>query len=131
MLFQKTRALLFLVFIVALFPGLLTAQTATDKGLSPLQVAQIQQVRDVAISPSGAKVAYTVSKQADPREENEPAKDHLFLLDLSSGNTVPFIKTMDVNDINDRSEEHTSELQSRFDLVCRLLLEKKKNTESK
>src|SRR5438067_9932373 len=27
-----------------------------------------------------------------------------------------------------RSEEHTSELQSRFDLVCRLLLEKKKNT---
>src|SRR5699024_5740441 len=27
----------------------------------------------------------------------------------------------------DRSEEHTSELQSRFDLVCRLLLEKKNN----
>src|SRR5699024_11484770 len=27
---------------------------------------------------------------------------------------------------NLRSEEHTSELQSRFDLVCRLLLEKKK-----
>src|SRR5690349_23579879 len=29
--------------------------------------------------------------------------------------------------IVDRSEEHTSELQSRRDLVCRLLLEKKKN----
>src|SRR2546421_7582767 len=27
----------------------------------------------------------------------------------------------------DRSEEHTSELQSRSDLVCRLLLEKKKS----
>src|SRR5437667_7633713 len=27
-----------------------------------------------------------------------------------------------------RSEEHTSELQSHHDLVCRLLLEKKKNT---
>src|SRR5699024_5927139 len=27
-----------------------------------------------------------------------------------------------------RSEEHTSELQSRFDLVCRLLLEKKNNS---
>src|SRR5438067_4488610 len=26
-----------------------------------------------------------------------------------------------------RSEEHTSELQSRFDLVCRLLLDKKNN----
>src|SRR5699024_11332448 len=29
-----------------------------------------------------------------------------------------------------RSEEHTSELQSRFDLVCRLLLEKKKQCHS-
>src|SRR2546428_2752216 len=29
----------------------------------------------------------------------------------------------------DRSEEHTSELQSRSDLVCRLLLEKKKQDE--
>src|SRR5207249_8502505 len=29
-----------------------------------------------------------------------------------------------------RSEEHTSELQSRFDLVCRLLLEKKKHLPS-
>src|SRR2546429_3122587 len=29
-----------------------------------------------------------------------------------------------------RSEEHTSELQSRLHLVCRLLLEKKNNTQS-
>src|SRR2546429_6894365 len=29
-----------------------------------------------------------------------------------------------------RSEEHTSELQSRLHLVCRLLLEKKKKTQS-
>src|SRR5438105_15231869 len=29
-------------------------------------------------------------------------------------------------DVHQRSEEHTSELQSRVDLVCRLLLEKKK-----
>src|SRR5699024_12155137 len=30
------------------------------------------------------------------------------------------------DEVRIRSEEHTSELQSRFDLVCRLLLEKKK-----
>src|SRR5438477_3903353 len=29
-------------------------------------------------------------------------------------------------DVEDRSEEHTSELQSHVNLVCRLLLEKKK-----
>src|SRR5437868_8777861 len=33
--------------------------------------------------------------------------------------------------LKDRSEEHTSELQSRFDLVCRLLLEKKKKKKKK
>src|SRR5699024_11516162 len=32
-------------------------------------------------------------------------------------NSIKYVQT--------RSEEHTSELQSRFDLVCRLLLEKK------
>src|SRR5688572_31837843 len=32
----------------------------------------------------------------------------------------------DVAAVDDRSEEHTSELQSQSNLVCRLLLEKKK-----
>src|SRR5439155_25691480 len=34
-------------------------------------------------------------------------------------------------DLSDRSEEHTSELQSRGHLVCRLLLEKKKKNTQK
>src|SRR5687768_18286723 len=34
-------------------------------------------------------------------------------------------------DVRLRSEEHTSELQSRLHLVCRLLLEKKKNKKKK
>src|SRR3712207_7890948 len=34
-------------------------------------------------------------------------------------------------DVDHRSEEHTSELQSRQYLVCRLLLEKKKNKKTK
>src|SRR5260221_12550033 len=33
--------------------------------------------------------------------------------------------------VQDRSEEHTSELQSHSDLVCRLLLEKKKKKQRK
>src|SRR5437868_13111622 len=35
-------------------------------------------------------------------------------------------QTVSLMTSTNRSEEHTSELQSRFDLVCRLLLEKKK-----
>src|SRR5699024_11660561 len=36
------------------------------------------------------------------------------------------IRNIKVSEESLRSEEHTSELQSRFDLVCRLLLAKKK-----
>src|SRR5438105_9139073 len=43
--------------------------------------------------------------------------------DRHIGNVRPVLGT--------RSEEHTSELQSRVDLVCRLLLEKKKKKKKK
>src|SRR5699024_10488145 len=47
--------------------------------------------------------------------------EHLMKLGVDS------LKITRINQQNfKRSEEHTSELQSRFDLVCRLLLEKKK-----
>src|SRR5690606_42130473 len=46
----------------------------------------------------------------------------LSIIAMVSGHTVTLLDTR----MKDRSEEHTSELQSRENLVCRLLLEKKK-----
>src|SRR5699024_11697689 len=43
----------------------------------------------------------------------------------SNFDAMPTIRTREGIQMTKRSEEHTSELQSRFDLVCRLLLEKK------
>src|SRR5689334_24451479 len=37
------------------------------------------------------------------------------------------MKILDRQDCINRSEEHTSELQSQFHLVCRLMIEKKNN----
>src|SRR2546421_4877914 len=50
---------------------------------------------------------------------------HLFiaLTKLDGGCTQDALRALS---FSSRSEEHTSELQSRSDLVCRLLLEKKK-----
>src|SRR5438094_4077116 len=51
----------------------------------------------------------------------------------STGELVPLLTLADAidvglgDDFNGRSEEHTSELQSPYDLVCRLLLEKNKH----
>src|SRR2546421_1104978 len=43
--------------------------------------------------------------------------------------TVTVVRWLGRYGVRWRSEEHTSELQSRSDLVCRLLLEKKKKKE--
>src|SRR5699024_11989789 len=59
-----------------------------------------------------------VSEQVDVvHPTGQPMLDHLVHLatDDETGDVIA----------DPRSEEHTSELQSRFDLVCRLLLEKK------
>src|SRR6266516_7480863 len=47
-----------------------------------------------------------------------PYREHTFQIDFDFIDHVLWVRT--------RSEEHTSELQSPYDLVCRLLLEKKK-----
>src|SRR5690349_22412551 len=58
-----------------------------------------------------------------PRNENEIVK----ILKFASKKNIPITP----RGAGTRSEEHTSELQSRRDLVCRLLLEKKKKKKRK
>src|SRR5438067_8960034 len=64
------------------------------------------------------------------RPECRIVEDGEILLDRTAGRirwqTRGTIDAIAVAGVDGRSEEHTSELQSRFDLVCRLLLEKKK-----
>src|SRR5690606_42140688 len=56
------------------------------------------------------------------------ASDYDTSVNFNQYNSYAFFKPgIDKAEISDRSEEHTSELQSRENLVCRLLLEKKKN----
>src|SRR5690554_7202789 len=51
---------------------------------------------------------------------------HWHFLNLVVFRGVDSVRSYAVNSTDSRSEEHTSELQSRPHLVCRLLLEKKK-----
>src|SRR2546422_4039102 len=48
-------------------------------------------------------------------------------VDKVRGMDISIVTTARTDEDAKRSEEHTSELQSRLHLVCRLLLEKKKN----
>src|SRR3989449_5533485 len=92
------------------------------------------------------------SVSAYPRLLDENAGEHVALINTILINVTGFFRDSEawkglaedvvprlVKDAADsrslriwsRSEEHTSELQSRLHLVCRLLLEKKKNTTTK
>src|SRR5476651_2902383 len=67
---------------------------------------------------------------------NDTATTEIYTLSLHDALPISIAKRVPSGDqtgrsgrpLSGRSEEHTSELQSRQYLVCRLLLEKKKNT---
>src|SRR5699024_11782360 len=74
----------------------------------------------------------TAEKLADLRlkieEAQDPGSERAKAKRDAAGLTPPRVRIDELLDAGSfRSEEHTSELQSRFDLVCRLLLEKKKS----
>src|SRR2546427_6787917 len=77
--------------------------------------------------PRSTLFPYTTLFRSRPRAENRErlstnfSAANSFALWLHRGISATFFRT------KLRSEEHTSELQSQSNLVCRLLLEKKKN----
>src|SRR5699024_6236494 len=58
---------------------------------------------------------------------------YVYVYNVQPGIEIDYVtgESREAEDTQTRSEEHTSELQSRFEIVCRLLLEKKKNRNKK
>src|SRR3712207_7399426 len=77
--------------------------------------------RSVEVLAAEVRVAVAVEEVPDDVE----GLDQHLLPDVGRGPSRPDHVLVEV--LPGRSEEHTSELQSRQYLVCRLLLEKKKN----
>src|SRR5206468_12659890 len=77
-----------------------------------------------------AAAALKTARRADARQRPHPqAEIRAAGVDeeaLENVRVAPQVRASHSAAIIERSEEHTSELQSRSDLVCRLLLEKKK-----
>src|SRR3712207_8166488 len=64
-------------------------------------------------------------QEVEERKTNSCRREPLSMLSVVTQNTAPPQRARRFGGIGRRSEEHTSELQSRQYLVCRLLLEKK------
>src|SRR5947207_15478964 len=99
---------------------------------SPLYVVLLFLFISVVRPPRSTLFPYTtLFRSVTPRREfllrTDPAIEFLGQWDSRSYlETADIWPSLDVGNEFRRSEEHTSELQSHSDLVCRLLLEKKK-----
>src|SRR5699024_11343229 len=81
--------------------------TRRSSDLRPFRRVILSKRSDLSVS----RLMFTESRPAARRAEHWRA------------NVIPLV-VMPIFSSPSRSEEHTSELQSRFDLVCRLLLDK-------
>lgn len=75
---------------------------AQSEGLTPLQVSQLKQVNEITLAPSGEEAFYTLRVQANPLEENKPAEYELYYINMSSGESIPYLTTISVSNINYR-----------------------------
>src|SRR5699024_11642645 len=125
-------------------PSRRLSPVSRSRGLPRIPATRPQHER----SGTGPHSAYACRNSENPLITSFPGCFHIFIprvckdfqkLQVIANVTSPSMPATDpgppVNRMHDlrqasrkeRSEEHTSELQSRFDLVCRLLLEKKKH----
>src|SRR5256884_5684533 len=88
-----------------------------DKAISALEAAETADPKEPAVFYNLGR-AYAKNTQTDKAKEAFKKSVDLEPVPMRFNNVAYQM----------RSEEHTSELQSRLHLVCRLLLEKKKNT---
>src|SRR5207248_5436487 len=104
-------------------PDKLAFLTQTTLSLYDTQeiVARLRQKFPKIVGPKSDDICYATQNRQEAVEQ--VAQDVDLILVVGSQNSS--------NSNRLRSEEHTSELQSPYDLVCRLLLEKKKNKKVK
>src|SRR5438034_8654655 len=84
---------------------------------SVLQEQRVEPVGGTSSVPVDVRVIAATNKSLDDEIRRGTFREDLFF----RLNVIPF----QVPPLRERSEEHTSELQSHSDVVCRLLLEKK------
>src|SRR5699024_12557417 len=107
-----------IMFVILYYPQLHTLYPCTLHAFPPRRSSDLNPAIGINILSSSVirryefQVQRTLGLSPLPHEVTETTPTSLMTSKNFSLNIV-------------RSEEHTSELQSRFDLVCRLLLEKK------
>ena len=101
-----------LLFLIALVPiGVLFGQD----GLSPMDISKLEYVNSAAINSDGSKIAYTVIKPADPIKENTTASLKLWMYDVNTKSSSPFITQGSLRSVTFRPNHNSITFLARRD----------------
>lgn len=78
---------------------LMSSSVLAQEVMTPMHVAKTQQVGSVYISEDGKTAAYTLIVPADPFKENVTASSHLYLLDMETLESRPFVTGISVSGV--------------------------------
>ncbi len=100
-----------IVFLLMLMAGSVLAQEV----MTPMHVAKTQQVGSVYISEDGQSAAYTLIVPADPFKENVTASTYLYLLDMETLESRPFVTGTSVSGVAFRPGHNSITFLARKD----------------
>jgi Tol biopolymer transport system component len=101
MFMKKTNFRIFQLPVLVLALMLVGAmpQTVMSQGITPDHIAKMKMVTGSKISDDGKHVAYTVSSPADPFKENSPNRNHLYVMNVATGESKPYFTSSSVGGI--------------------------------
>jgi dipeptidyl aminopeptidase/acylaminoacyl peptidase len=88
---MKSTTLNMRILVIAMFLLSALQGMAQQRAFTPLDIAKIQNVGAVQISPDARHVAYTLSVPADPLTVNAPNSTHLYVADVATGTATALI----------------------------------------
>src|SRR5699024_11767243 len=107
-----------------------TQSASPEISVDTVQGVDVEAIADNPVQPESVKARAVQTEVIEQLERHKKRDINYKYITIPIGVAfaiLAFVRTCGEDMIREqRSEEHTSELQSRFDLVCRLLLEKKK-----
>ena len=86
-------------FLLILFLFNTAILLAQNNVLTPLDIAKLSTIADVKISDDGNHIAYLISEQANPLQENKAASYHLYSVNPETGIILPFFTKGSISDI--------------------------------
>ncbi|MBO6535593.1 MAG: S9 family peptidase [Balneolaceae bacterium] len=81
------------------FAVMIAVSAIAQSVMTPEHVAKTQQVGAVYLSADGEYAVYTLIVPADPLKENAPASSHLYLLDMETLESKPFVTGISVGGV--------------------------------